>query len=144
VKAILIAALLLPTPAIAFQGDWIDRATQIVHPRKPEVRSYRKVVKPSKPKPAKVYPPHNDHIRVCLPTIRVVGSQWVTEKGAEESAQKAWMEKARWLYGESAMDLTAAQDYAKRCSRSSIGEVAGQTQHRCEVEAVPCRPRFEK
>jgi hypothetical protein len=32
---------------------------------------------------------------------------------------------------------------AKRCSRSSIGSVLGETLHRCEVEARPCRPFFE-
>ena len=148
-RAILLAVLLIPTPAFAMQGDWIDRAIDSMtdHRPAPQVRSYvkRRVVRPHKPKPEPVHErPQRDFITICLPAIRVVGSQWVTEAGAEDSAKKAWMEKARWLYGESAMDLASAKDYARCCSRSSIGEVAGQMQHRCEVEATPCRPRFQR
>jgi len=80
---------------------------------------------------------------VCLDRVRVVGSQWASESGAEESARKAWMEQVRWRFGESAMTIEAAQDYSKRCSRSSIGEVANSVLHRCEVQARPCRPVFQ-
>lgn len=76
----------------------------------------------------------------CLKRVTVVGSQWATEAGAEESAQKAWMEAVRWSHGEMSMDMKNAEGYARRCSRSSIGEVVGQTFHRCEVTATPCRP----
>ncbi len=78
----------------------------------------------------------------CLKPVRVVGSQWATEGGAEESAQKAWAEAVRFSHGEAYMDLSNATQYQKRCSRSSIQEVAGQSLHRCEVDAVPCRPPF--
>jgi hypothetical protein len=76
----------------------------------------------------------------CLAPVRVVGSQWATDSGAEDSAQKAWSEQVRFSHGESFMDLEHAQSYRKRCSRSSIGEALGQTLHRCEIEALPCRP----
>jgi hypothetical protein len=75
----------------------------------------------------------------CLERVTVVGSQWAGESGAEESAQKAFMEQVRWNDGESFMDIKNAEGYAKRCARSSIGEVAGATLHRCEVSALPCR-----
>jgi hypothetical protein len=84
----------------------------------------------------------------CYSAIRVVGSQWKDEDGAEQSAQKGWMEQVRWRHGEHAMDIGNAKSYVKRCSRSSIGEASlGElfkvTLHRCEVEAKPCRPKFE-
>jgi len=79
----------------------------------------------------------------CYDSVRVVGSQWATEDGAEESARKAWMERVRWSIGEAAMSIEAAEDYSKRCSRSSVGEVANTVLHRCEVQARPCRPVFE-
>jgi hypothetical protein len=79
----------------------------------------------------------------CYSAIRVVGSQGVSEDAAETSAQKGWMEQVRWRHGEHAMDIGNAKAYVKRCSRSSIGEFMDKTFHRCEVEAKPCRPKFE-
>jgi hypothetical protein len=79
----------------------------------------------------------------CYSAIRVVGSQGLSEDAAEQSAQKGWMEQVRWKHGEHAMDIGNAKAYVKRCSRSSIGEVLDKTFHRCEVEAKPCRPKFE-
>jgi hypothetical protein len=78
----------------------------------------------------------------CLSPVRVVGSQWATADGAEESAQKAWAETVRFNHGEAFMQLDQAVGYQKRCSRSSVGEVVGQTLIRCEVDAAPCRPPF--
>jgi hypothetical protein len=85
----------------------------------------------------------------CYASIRVVGIQWKDEAGAEDKAREAWMARARWQYGEIAMDIGNAKGYVKRCSRSSIGEIdlpgkiLDATFHRCEVEAKPCRPKFE-
>jgi hypothetical protein len=78
----------------------------------------------------------------CLSPVRVVGSQWATADGAEESAQKAWAETVRFNHGEAFMQLDQAVGYQKRCSRSSVGEMVGQTLIRCEVDAAPCRPPF--
>lgn len=75
----------------------------------------------------------------CLDVVRVVGSQDIREDAAEESAKKAWAEMVRWQHGESFQDFKLAQGYAKRCSRSSIGEAMGQYFTRCEIEAQPCR-----
>lgn len=100
-------------------------AAQVKH--EPEARLYRAEDKPTRS-------------MQCIERVTVVGSQWATEAGAEESAQKAWMEAVRWSHGEMSMDMKNAEGYARRCSRSSIGEVVGQTFHRCEVTARPCRP----
>lgn len=72
--------------------------------------------------------------------VAVVGSQYLNEAGAEESAQKGWHEAVRFHHGEAYMDLARAKDYRHRCSRSSIGEALGQVMHRCEVSAIPCKP----
>lgn len=78
---------------------------------------------------------------ICGKTaVSVVGSQYLNEPGAEESAQKAWHEAVRFHHGEAYMDLARARDYRHRCSRSSIGEALGQIMHRCEVSAIPCKP----
>lgn len=76
----------------------------------------------------------------CLDKVHVVGSQWANEDGAEDSAKKAFMEEVRFRSGEAFMDVDHARDYEKRCTRSSIGEVAGAMLFRCEVAARPCRP----
>jgi len=141
-KALLIAALLLPTPVHA---DWFDHI--FLNERRPEVRGYvkRKVVKPykpAKPKPAPIK--HDDTGAHCYPAVTVVGSQWVGDSGAQDSARKGWMEQVRWRHGEAAMDISNAQDIAVRCSRSSVGEAVGQVLHRCEIRAKPCRKGFEK
>jgi hypothetical protein len=75
--------------------------------------------------------------------VSVVGSQHVTENGAEESAVKGWAEQVRFAHGEQFMAIEGARDYAKRCTRSSIGELAGAMLHRCQVVARPCRPALE-
>lgn len=100
------------------------------HKHTPQVRAYVKR--------------EDDEDRVkCYGIVRVVGSQGITVEQAEDSARKAWAERVRWAIGEAAMSIDASQDYAKRCSRSSIGEALGQTFVRCEVQARPCRPPFE-
>jgi hypothetical protein len=80
----------------------------------------------------------------CLEAVRVVGSQDIREDAAEDSAKKAWSEMVRWESGESFMSMDTAQDYEKRCSRSSIGETLGQVLNRCEIIAKPCRPGLVK
>jgi hypothetical protein len=129
----LLVALSLATPAVAFENfyDAPPRKRIIkVHAKKkraPAVMGYEKRA-----------PQYVD--KHCMFAVRVVGSQWATESGATESAEKAFMEFARFHYGEAYMDINNAIDRATRCTRSSIGEVVGQTLHRCELVAVPCRP----
>jgi hypothetical protein len=150
----LIAIISLSLPANANEIDltrFYDNA--------PVVQQVHKVSTPAKAKPKKKVakknvkkktgygfrspsppPPPSDSVTKCLPPVRVVGSQWATESGAEESARKAWAEQVRFSHGESYMALEASQALKRRCTRSSIGEIAGQTLHRCEIEAMPCRP----
>lgn len=104
----------------------VVRHKRVEHRQEPEVRLYRADEKTRR------------HVQ-CLDRVTVVGSQWATEAGAEEGARKSWMEQARWALGEVYMSIENAEGYAKRCSRSSIGEVVGQSLHRCEVSARPCR-----
>ena len=149
-KTILISLMLI-TPAHAFDmmpnyenaPAKVERVHVVKHQHKPKkVKAKKK--KPTRegysyrsPPPAPVLP---DNVTKCLPPVRVVGSQWASDSGAEESARKAWSEEVRFSAGESFMDLETAQNYRRRCTRSSIGELAGQTLHRCEIEAMPCRP----
>jgi hypothetical protein len=132
---LILALTTISLPASATDLDWslsgdgyhqVRKVKRKVR-RKPEVRYY------AAPKV------EADDWR-CLDKVRVVGSQWVSVDGAEESARKAWMEQVRWYSGEAFMDVAHARDYEKRCSRSSVGEAVGQTFLRCEIVARPCRP----
>lgn len=80
----------------------------------------------------------------CLKPVSVVGSQYLNDAGAEDSAKKGWAEAVRFHHGEAYMDMQHAKSYARRCTRSSIGEVAGQVFFRCEITATPCRPAFSE
>lgn len=137
-KALALALTLTLTTcpaAAAFEG-MLDFYHQQPKPRK----IYRKRSKPQPPpsKPEKLA--HHTNDARCLPAVRVVGSQDIRETAAEDSAKKAWSEAVRWAHGEAYMDMLHAKAYQRRCSRSSIGEVAGQVFIRCEVSAAPCRP----
>ena len=70
-------------------------------------------------------------------------TQWIGEQGALDAAKKDWMERVRYYHGETFLDLSHAADFAKRCGRVSIGEVAGQVLYRCEIEARPCKGSFK-
>lgn len=129
---------------------WADRAmgyppNQHVRPfrdepvahKRPQVRGYVRRTSAPAPKP--------EHLRqhlidtACKPAIRVVGDQRPTEQGAREQADKAWMQEVRFRHGERFMDGAAnARDVRYACTRSSVGEIAGVTQHRCEIIAIPC------
>ena len=136
-----IACSLLALPAQAESDIFSSVASS--HNRA-NVRTASSAHKKTKPKSATrvmAYEKRSEQPQVkCLEPVRVIGSQFVTEQGAEESAQKAWMEAVRYDSGEQYMMLDNAQGYSHRCSRSSIGEIAGQVFYRCEVIAKPCRP----
>lgn len=78
------------------------------------------------------------------PRTRGLGTQWIGEAGALDAAKKDWMERTRYDHGESYLDLSHAIGFVKRCGRTSIGEVAGQTLFRCEILARPCKAQFTK
>lgn len=75
----------------------------------------------------------------CKPFLAKVGDQYATEAGAREEANKAWMQEARWTYGERYMSRENADDVSYECGRSSVGSVVGQVFYRCRIMARPCR-----
>lgn len=75
----------------------------------------------------------------CERKIAIVGDQYASEAGAKAEAEKAWMQSVRFYFGERYMDIAFADEIAYACARSSVGSVVGQTFHRCEVSAKPCR-----
>jgi hypothetical protein len=78
----------------------------------------------------------------CTKKVRGLGTQWIGTEGAMDAAKKDWMERVRYDYGESYLDLTNAKDFESRCGRVSVGEVAGQVMYRCEIVARPCKPQM--
>jgi hypothetical protein len=76
----------------------------------------------------------------CQSTLAAVGDQYASEQGAQQEADKAWMQTARWQYGERFMSRENADDAAYECGRSSVGSVVGQVFYRCRLTAKPCRP----
>jgi hypothetical protein len=75
----------------------------------------------------------------CTEKVRGLGTQWIGTEGAMDAAKKDWMERVRYDYGESFLDLTHAKDFVSRCGRTSIGETMGQVMYRCEIVARPCK-----
>jgi hypothetical protein len=162
-RAIILAcALLSASPAMAWES-WFEESQPSYsvdgyeyrlrrsgyRPRYYQYRQRRRYQEPryyyAAPKHSHSHTSSSDYgsSSTCYAAIRVVGSQGISEEAAENSAQKGWMEQVRWKHGEHAMDIGNARAYVKRCSRSSIGEILDKTFHRCEVEAKPCRPKFE-
>lgn len=84
----------------------------------------------------------------CKALRRAVGQQHLTVDGAKKEANDAWAGTVRFHHGEKYLDLSNAREVTYTCSRSSIKEggvtTLGQTLTRCEIEAVPCRPRPQK
>lgn len=76
----------------------------------------------------------------CKDYLATVGDQYASEDGAKQEADKAWMQTARWQYGERFMSRENADDATYECGRSSVGSVAGQIFIRCRLTARPCRP----
>jgi hypothetical protein len=76
----------------------------------------------------------------CQPNpLAAVGDQYATEQGAQQEADKAWMQTARWQFGERYMSRENAGAPTYECGRSSVGSVVGQTFTRCRLVAYPCR-----
>ena len=146
----LIALLVFATPVQAFdmlpnydnapkveKASHVHKAKPKAHKSKPKKAKRQQEKKTYSFRPSPTVP---DNGSKCFDRITVVGSQWVGEGGAYESAVKAAKEAVRWQIGEMAMDPANWQDVQKRCSMSSVGEVVGQTFHRCEIRLTPCRP----
>jgi hypothetical protein len=80
----------------------------------------------------------------CVEKVRGLGTQWIGTEGALQAAKKDWMERVRYDYGESYVDMANAREFESRCGRVSIGEIAGQVTYRCEVHARPCKPPLKE
>lgn len=85
------------------------------------------------------YYPSHEHETRCKDFLAVVGDQYASEAGAQEEANKSWMQTARWQYGERYMARDHAADASYECGRSSVGSVVGQVFYRCRLRARPCR-----
>ena len=137
---VLALMLVLPFLANAEQPYWADRAfgqhrqyRDYPHWRgryRPPVYGWQRRHIP--------HVPHGEPDKACKPVVRVVGDQRPSEDGAKEQADKAWMQEVRFRYGERCMLTTQAKELRYACSRSSIGELVGQTMQRCEIIAQPC------
>ena len=75
----------------------------------------------------------------CTEKVRGLGTQWIGTEGALDAAKKDWMERVRYDYGESFLDMSNSRDFVSRCGRVSIGETMGQVMYRCEIVARPCK-----
>ena len=80
----------------------------------------------------------------CRAFVAVVGDQFASESGAKEEARKAWMQTARWQWGERYMPIDNAEGVTFECGRSSVGSVAGQVFYRCRISARPCRAESQR
>ena len=69
----------------------------------------------------------------CAEKVRGLGTQWIGTEGALDAAKKDWMERVRYDYGKSFLDMNNAKDFVSRCGRVSIGEDVGQVMYRCEI-----------
>lgn len=84
------------------------------------------------------YDDREERGRHCQPKLSVVGDQYASEQGAQEEANKAWMQTSRWAYGERYMARDHAIEATYECGRSSVGSVVGQVFYRCRLTARPC------
>jgi hypothetical protein len=80
----------------------------------------------------------------CEDKVRGLGTQWIGTEGAMDAAKKDWMERVRYDYGESYLDMGNSKDFVSRCGRVSVGETMGQVLYRCEIVARPCKGLMEE
>lgn len=83
----------------------------------------------------------------CKPEIKVTGTQFLSENGAKERAQKAWEGMVQFRHGELYADLRFARDIRYQCVRSSVENIANRASEavgintqlkRCLIWATPC------
>jgi hypothetical protein len=133
----------IANPAKATDWDWsMSGDSYHSHKQKPR-RKYRR--KAPEPEIRYYAPPRDDEdLKFCVGPVRGVGTQWLGEDGAMDAATKDWRERVRYDLGEIFVDITHAEDFRKRCGRTSIGETLGQVLFRCEVWARPCKAEFSE
>lgn len=145
----LIAALAVPcyvAPVSATDyWDWsMGSGSPTTRTKKARVR-HAKRYKKEDPTRVMGYVKREDEMKIarpevqCTEKVRGLGTQWIGTEGAMDAAKKDWMERVRYDYGESFLDLSHAKDFVSRCGRTSIGETMGQVMYRCEIVARPCK-----
>ncbi len=80
----------------------------------------------------------------CAEKVRGLGTQWIGTEGGLDAAKKDRMERVRYDYGESFLDMSNSKDFVSRCGRTSIGETMGQVMYRCEIVARPCKGQMQE
>jgi hypothetical protein len=145
-----LALPLAPLPAAATDWDWsMGSGTPTSRAKKARVKYAKRYNKSSTASAS------NDATKVmayvkredvaskqevtCADKVRGLGTQWIGTEGAMDAAKKDWMERVRYDYGESYLDMTNSKDFVSRCGRVSIGETMGQVMYRCEIVARPCK-----
>ena len=151
----LAAAIAVPAysgPAVATDWDWsIGDGTSATRNKRSRarVKYARRYNKSSEPSGTKVmaYVKREGekdiaverHEFTCADKVRGLGTQWIGTEGAMDAAKKDWMERVRYDYGKSFLDMNNSKDFVSRCGRVSIGETLGQVMYRCEIVARPCK-----
>lgn len=150
--AVCVIAMAMPVrkPAHAFDDhDWVlgdsySRRAAPRHRHRAPVKRYRVPERDvSFYRPAERLVEQED-MRECKRPVRGLGTQWIGTEGALEAAKKDWMERTRYDFGETYVDMGHSMDFISRCGRVSIGEVAGQVTYRCEIIATPCKGVFKE
>lgn len=132
-----------PRSAVAYEPSTISRAPVRWRETRRRYPRHRHAERHAYSGPVSHYrhPAHRPGIK-CQEPVRGLGTQWIGTEGAMEAAKKDWMERVRYDFGESYLDMTNAQAFVSRCGRTSIGETMGQVMYRCEIVARPCRAAF--
>jgi hypothetical protein len=145
VAALAVPAYVSPVSATDY-WDWnVGSGSPTTRTKKARVK-YSKRYKKEDPTKVMGYIKRDDEVKLaakpevqCAEKVRGLGTQWIGTEGAMDAAKKDWMERVRYDYGESFLDLSHAKDFVSRCGRTSIGETMGQVMYRCEIVARPCK-----
>ena len=148
---ILITVLALLVPVAPAQAQGIDDATwanKTIRKQHWQERRERRRYLERQRQQARVYGyvrrEEDDYRDRCRDRRRVVGDQGLSVALAQGQADKSWAADVRFHLGERYMDIANAEDIKYECSRSSVGETLGQTFHRCQISAKPCKaPKME-
>lgn len=143
--AIAVPAYVSPVAASDY-WDWnMGSSSPTARTKKARVK-YAKRYRPESPAKVMAYVKREGDEKVaakpevqCADKVRGLGTQWIGTEGAMDAAKKDWMERVRYDYGESFLDMNNAKEFHSRCGRVSIGETMGQVMYRCEILARPCK-----
>ena len=81
----------------------------------------------------------------CADKVRGLGTQWIGTEGAIDAAKKDWMERVRYDYGESFLDLTTpriSSAAAAACPSARSRATSCTLRDHCAALQASCaRPR---